>query len=174
MSMVKISRIVVMVKISRIVVIALLANIALWMAGCAESKEPSEEEGFSFTYQNAVISVQEDAALILDILGQPISYFEAASCASEGLDKIYTYEHFEIDTYPYGDEDYISAIVFKDDLVMTSEGLCIGDSRTRMIELYGENYDENVGMIVYQRGGMRLCFVIQDDMIISIEYRAIL
>lgn len=162
------------VRTSRIVVIALLASIAFWIAGCAESKDSGAEEGYIFTYQNAAISVQEDVALILDILGPPINYFEAASCAFGGLDKIYTYEHFEIDTYPCGDADYISAIVFKDDLVMTSEGLCIGDSRGRMVELYGEDYEETVGMIVYQKGGMRLCFVIRDDMIISIEYRAII
>ncbi len=163
-----------MIRINRVVAIALLANVVLWIAGCADMKESGAEERYFFTYQNTMISVQEDAAPIIDILGQPVSYYEANSCVFEGLDKIYTYEHFEIDTYPYEDSDYISAIIFKDDLVMTSEGLCIGDSITRMIELYGEDYEENIGMIVYQKGDMELCFVIQDDTIMSIEYRAIL
>ena len=110
-------------------------------------------------------------APVLQALGEPASYFEAASCAFEGLDTIYTYNGFEIDTYPAQDKDLVSAVILKDDSVTTAEGICIGDSLEKLLEAYGEAAQEN-GMLVYTKDGMKLCFILQDDSIISIEYRS--
>ena len=107
----------------------------------------------------------------MEALGEPVSYFEAASCAFEGLDKIYTYNSFEIDTYPSQDRDLVSAVILKDDSIATAEGVCIGDSLEKLQEVYGEATLEN-GMLIYAKDGMKLCFIMQDDSVISIEYRS--
>ena len=62
-------------------------------------------------------------------------------------------------------------MILKDDSVTTAEGICIGDSLEKVLEAYGEGDQEN-GMVVYEKDGMKLCFILQDDGIVSIEYRS--
>ncbi len=140
----------------------------------SKNEESSKEEavkGFVFVYQGVTVSIDAQAAPIMDALGDPVSYFEAASCAFEGLDKMYTYNSVEIDTYP--DEkgvDRISNIILKDDMVETPEGVSLFETKADMIAAYGENYKEENGLLVYEKDGMRLCFILDGDEIISIEY----
>ena len=136
-----------------------------------QQAETAASKGYVFAASGVTVEVDADMAPILQALGEPASYFEAASCAFEGLDKIYTYNGFEIDTYPAQDKDLVSAVVLKDDSVTTAEGICIGDSLEKLLEAYGEGTQEN-GMVVYTKDGMKLCFILQDDSIISIEYRS--
>lgn len=132
----------------------------------------TNSKGYVFTINETVVEVDTDAANVIEKLGEPISYFEAPSCAFEGLDKIYTYNSFEIDTYPTGDMDHISAIIFKDDSVLTTEGIGIGDSMEKLEQTYGSDFVREGGMIVYSKDDMKLCFILQEDAIISIEYRS--
>lgn len=136
-----------------------------------QQTETAVSKGYVFVASGVTVEVDADMAPVLQALGEPASYFEAASCAFEGLDKIYTYNSFEIDTYPLQDQDLVSAIILKDDSVTTAEGICIGDSLEKLQETYGEGAQEN-GMLVYEKDGMKLCFILQDDNIISIEYRS--
>lgn len=133
--------------------------------------ETAASRGYVLTVNNVTVEVDAEAAPIVEALGEPVSYFEAASCAFEGLDKIYTYNSFEIDTYPSQDRDLVSAVILKDDSIATAEGVCIGDSLEKLQEVYGEATLEN-GMLIYAKDGMKLCFIMQDDSVISIEYRS--
>ena len=146
--------------------------------GQQESSQASEQQaetasakGYAFVAGGVTVEVDADMAPILQALGEPLSYFEAASCAFEGLDKIYTYSSFEIDTYPAQDKDLVSAVILKDDSVTTAEGICIGESLEKLQETYGDGIQES-GMLVYEKDDMKLCFILQDDSIISIEYRS--
>ena len=133
--------------------------------------ETAASRGYVLMVNNVTVEVDAEAAPIVEALGEPVSYFEAASCAFEGLDKIYTYNSFEIDTYPSQDRDLVSAVILKDDSIATAEGVCIGDSLEKLQEVYGEATLEN-GMLIYAKDGMKLCFIMQDDSVISIEYRS--
>lgn len=140
-----------------------------------QTQEPQAEEehkGYVFVVRDVIVEVDGDAAPVVEALGEPVSYFEAASCAFEGLDKIYTYNGFEIDTYPMQDKDLISSIILKDDSVMTAEGIGIGDSLEKLQQVYGSEGTEEGGMLVYGKDGMKLCFILQGENIISIEYRS--
>lgn len=116
------------------------------------------------------ITTDIEMAPVLEKLGEPVKYFEAASCAFQGLDKVYTYQHFEIDTYPDGDKDIISSIILKDDLIETPEGLCIGMSKADMESVYGTDYEEKGNMCVYTKDGMHLSVLVENGVITSIEY----
>lgn len=131
-----------------------------------------EHKGYVFVYNDIVMEMDAEASPVLEQLGEANSYFEAPSCAFEGIDKMYTYSSFELDTYPTDDKDYISAVIFKDDSITTPEGVGIGDSREKVAEAYGDGGTEEAGMIVYRKDDMKLCFIIQDDSIASIEYRS--
>ncbi len=142
-----------------------------------EMEEEIEEEGvayegYAFIYNDIVIEMDVEAAPIIEELGEPNTYFEAASCAFEGIDKMYTYNSFEIDTYPLDDVDYISSVIFKDDSVATAEGIEIGDSIDKVTEAYGNEGTNESGMLVYEKDKVKLCFIIQDNAVASIEYRS--
>lgn len=128
-------------------------------------------QGYLFAVQGVTIGVDADAAPVLEQLGESVSYFEAPSCAFEGLDKTYTYNGFELDTYPAGEKDCVSAVVLKDDSVATQEGIAIGDSLEKLQQAYPEGKQQE-GMVVCEKGGMKLCFILQDDEVKSIEYRS--
>jgi hypothetical protein len=133
-----------------------------------------QTKGFIFTHNGITIAIDTDFAPALAALGEPRSYFEAPSCAFEGLDKMYTFNGFEIDTYPHDDIDLVSAIVFKDDTVSTDEGLYIGKTRADMEATYGIGHQNDNGEIVYQKDNMKLCFILDsDNNIISIEYQTL-
>lgn len=127
--------------------------------------------GYAFIYHDVVIEIDALADPILKQLGEANAYFEAASCAFNGLDKMYTYSSFELDTYPADDGDHVSMVLFKDDSIATTEGVSIGDSAEKIAEIYGEDSEKENGMIVYQKDGMKLCFIVEDGSVASIEYQ---
>ena len=129
-------------------------------------------KGYTFTYKDVIIEMDADAAPIIEKLGKPDSYFEAPSCAFEGIDKMYAYGGLEVDTYPTDDKDYISAVIFKDDTLTTTEGIGIGDSVSSLEEAYGTKWNDEDGMMVYEKDGMKLCFIVEEDAVISVEYRS--
>ena len=127
---------------------------------------------FEVDVDGTKVSVTTDVKMdgILEQLGEPASYFEAKSCAFEGLDKTYTYDHFRIVTYPEGETDMISSILFLDDIEETQEGIGIGMPKEDMENAYGTEYEENGGMVIYTKDGKHLSFLVKDDVIESIEY----
>ena len=129
-------------------------------------------KGYVFIYQDVAIEMDADAAPIIEQLGEPDSYFEAPSCAFEGIDKMYTYRSFELDTYPTDDKDYISSVIFKDDTIVTPEGIGIGDSVASLETAYGTQWNDEDGMRVYEKDGMKLCFIVDEDTVISVEFRS--
>ncbi len=148
----------------------------------AENKTPEEgskgdavsgeAKGYVFKVKDTTVSVDADAAPIIEKLGEPLSYYEAASCAFEGLDKIYTYSGFELMTYPAKDKDCVSSVTLKDDSVATAEGICIGDSLDKLKQVYGSDGKEESGAVVYAKDGMKLNFILKNGEIASIEYRS--
>ena len=135
-------------------------------AGTSEEKK----KGYVFSYQGVAIAVDEDMSSVSESLGEPVSYFEATSCAFEGLDKIYTYSGFEIDTYPEGEIDKISAITFIDDSIMTPEGIGIGDSQDKVKEIYGADFAESENLYIYEKNNMKLKFIFENESVVSVVY----
>lgn len=116
------------------------------------------------------IGVDIEAASIVEALGEASGYFESTSCAFDGIDKMYTYDHFRIETYPDGEKDRISYIFFLDDMAETAEGVCIGMSMEQVKAAYGSEYEDRDGLMVYTKDGMHLSFLIRDEVVASIEY----
>lgn len=145
----------------------------------SQGSQTAQAKGYVFVSGGVTIGVDVDAAPIIEKLGEPDSYYEAASCAFEGLDKMYTYKGFEIDTYPNGDADYVSAVIFKNDSVKTPEGVGLGDTAEAVEKAYGNNAVEAAekagavnGTLEYEKDGMKLCFIVKDDEVVSVEYRS--
>lgn len=130
-------------------------------------------EGFEFIFENVTVPLNVDAAPIIEALGEPDQYSETTSCAFPGLDKYFTYQSFEISTYPQEDKDFIYTIYFLDDSVATDKGIYIGASRDEVVAAYGDDYTEESGELTYTLGETKLSFIIADDSVESITYTAI-
>ena len=165
------------------VLLALVMAVTLVACGGGESENNekpnnnetpnTEEKEYTFVYNNTTVKMNEETTDILAGLGKELSYFEAPSCAFEGLDKTYTYPGFQLTTYPKGNADHVNTVTFKDDSVTTSEGVYIGGTKDSVVKAYGENYTENNGAYVYTAGKSQLEFIFTDDTIVSITYKAI-
>lgn len=139
-------------------------------AAPAQSQAPAAPDSYVFLSGDFAISIDQDMAEVLAALGEPQSYFEAASCAFEGLDKIYTYPGFQITTRPDGDKDYVNSILLTDDSVTTPEGVYIGSPREDVLELYQASADGSDGSLMLTIGNTTLSFIFQDGKVLSIEY----
>lgn len=160
----------------------ILITLILVLTGCntdtPNNPDPTvkeqDTEGYVFKFGTTEIKMHDKAEAIIKALGEPMEYFEAPSCAFEGLDKFYYYSSFELNTYEIDDVDYISLITFKDDTVETSEGICIGSSLQDVLDTYGNKYEEQNGFYTYTLGKTKLQFITQDDVVTGITYSAII
>lgn len=129
-----------------------------------------EKEGYYFEYKGIKIGINDEAAPILEALGEPMHYFEAPSCAFEGMDKIYSYSGFEFTTYTKDNKDYISSIVFLDDTVTTREGITLNATLDDIIKAYGSEYEKSYNQFSYSDGNCVLSFILENDGVVSVEY----
>lgn len=134
----------------------------------AETGTP-EDTAYTFETGGVVIAINENMADVLAALGEPQSYFEAASCAFDGLDKTYTYAGFVITTRPDGENDFVNSILLTDDSVTTREGVYIGCSSGDVTAAYSEASGGD-GVLSCARGDTAMNFILEDDAVISIEY----
>lgn len=134
---------------------------------------PAAGSKYVLTYRNCPLPMNAEFAPLLDFLGEPDSYFEAASCAFDGLDKTYTYAGVEIITYPDEERDYISSVRILDSSVSTPEGITVGSTRADVIAAYGEDFQEIGEQYVYEDGDAVFSVLFEDGAAISVEYTAL-
>lgn len=164
-----------MKKITKIVSVILCMMLVLAFAGCSGNGNSGNDKKtasskYVFSYYGIEMPIGEDASAIVDSLGEPISYFEAESCAFDGIDKTYTYSEFVLITYPDGDTDRVSTIRLTSDTVSTPEGVELGSSLDDVVAAYGDGYVQDVNSYIYTDGNCKLMFVITDDVVTSITY----
>ena len=161
----------------RFIALILALIMALALCACGGEKAPAEEPAeaaanskYVFSLNGTALPVNADFAPSHEKLGEESSYFEAASCAFNGLDKTYTYGNVEIVTYPDGDIDRISSIRFLDENVATPEGIKIGSSTEEVVAAYGEDFEDNMGEYSYTDGDTELAVLFSDGKAISVSY----
>lgn len=140
----------------------------------AATSAPSvHAEAYTFTYKNVKITPNAELAPIIAALGTPQGYVESPSCAFTGLDKIYTYPHFMIYSYPKDNVDYVYMVFFTDDIVGTDEGLKIGMTATDATRLYGTNYEDKFGTYYFTKGKTQISVKTEGGAVKEITYIAI-
>ncbi len=169
----------------KLILTVLMCSAIFTLAACGSDETDSTEagtsasagtssDGYTFTVDGITIAMHENAADIIEALGDPVNYTEAASCAFEGLDKTYTYSDFILRTYPNGDEDYVYGIDILSDMVETEEGLTIGDSTEDVEDLYPGAAADSTGAYVIESGDMYLDIRTTDGTVTAIYYTATL
>ena len=130
-------------------------------------------DAFVFTYNGIAIPMNAPADAVIEQLGDGYTYFEAPSCAYEGMDKVYTYNSIVVRSYTMDGVDYIAAVELKDDTVQTAEGIRIGATEEEVRAAYGEDGNEGTSGIEYTKGDSFISFIFEDGRTIAITYTAI-
>ena len=122
---------------------------------------------YVFKYNGVDIVVNSPMNAILGSLGNNYQYFEAASCAGQGISKFYTFNggSVTIIATPAGKDYSIYQIIISDDSVATTEGVCVGNSAEQVKAAYGEpvadKSDDTV--FIYQKGTSTLMFTFEEN-----------
>ena len=154
-------------------IVVLLLAILLMLGGCKKDNEVEpvkETNTIDYTFKYEGKSYELGGTFDSIDYDEPLDYTEIASCAFEGLDKTYKYEHFELTTYPIDGVDKLSIIYFTDDEVKTNEGVGIADSFEDMTKAYGTDYVNEENMYSYKDGKKSINFIVENDFITSVEY----
>lgn len=172
-----------MKKTIRILSVICLAAMMFMLVACGGDEKPADagtqtnpgtsvsaSGKYVFNYYGTKIAISDEAAPIISAIGEPLNYFEAPSCAFEGIDKTYTYVDVVIITYPDGSTDRISTIRLTADTVSTAEGIAIGSTLDDIVAAYGDGYVQDVNSYTYTDGGTKLMFVLENDAVSSITY----
>ena len=122
-------------------------------------------DAYVFTYNGVQIR--------MNALGDDYTYFEAPSCAFEGLDKVYTYNSIVVRSYTRDGADYIAAVELKDDTVATAEGIRIGSTEDEVRAAYGEEGTPGTAGIEYTLGDSFISFIFENGKVTAITYTAI-
>lgn len=158
--------------------IALLLAVVLVMSAVlvackdgGENPPNGDDHIYSFSYNGVNIAPGDSFAEIQSRLGNPTSYFEAASCAFDGNDKIYTYGgNVQVSVSPLAGADTVFMVTLLDDAVATPEGICVGSAKEQVTVAYGEGVDNGTSL-VYAAGHTELVFLIRDGCVTSVQYR---
>ena len=128
-------------------------------------------ESYAFVHNNVKVTPNDLVDPLIVALGADYAYHESPSCAYTGLDKCYVYKGFSIYTYPDDKGvDRVLQVVLTDDSLSTPEGLMIGDTAQKVIELYGEDYKESNGSYAYTREKTTLMVIMKNGRVLSIQY----
>ncbi len=131
-----------------------------------------ESEPFYYAYEGVVIRPGD--AFDASSLPTPESVYTVPSCAIEGSDNVYNYTTFEVTAFDDGSGEVVYSVYFIDPNITTPEGLALGDSLSRVEELYGTNYTVDGTAVVYTRENTQLSIILQNEVVISIEFLLVL
>lgn len=154
------------------ILITVLIGLSLCgLTGCGKEEkliDNDRETSFSVSYQN--INILPGTEFKRNAFNDQPEYSEIESCAFEGLDKVYTYDDVEITTANINGKETIYSVYFLSENITTTEGIKLSDEKAKMIEKYGNNYDNFGNQYSYTKGIVKLAFIIENDIINSIEY----
>lgn len=147
-----------------------MTSYALGWTKTKPTAEAAVEKLYSFKTDKAEITVGTEAAPVLKALGTPKKTFEQDSCAYQGKDKVYTYDGFEMSTYPVKGKEVIASIYILDNTVATPEGIKIGSKKQDIISTYGKEDKEEFGTYHYVEGTTELVIYTTNGLVDAIEY----
>ncbi len=176
----------------KIIALALALMLVLTMAACGGEKAPAETtkpstpaapsvqvptlpdpNSWKYTVQGVEIMMHAPAAPILEVLGDPVSYTEEASCAFTGLDKTYYYGGFYLQTYPIGQEDFVYSVWLVDDSSTTHEGIYIGATQAEVETAYGSDGFNGSNAYIMKGTTSTLTIILENGVVSSIQYDAV-
>ena len=134
---------------------------------------PGNMETVEYYFMAGTIKLVPGEKFDAAALPEPNATFEVPSCAFEGTDKVYNYETFEVTAFNDGTNDLIYSVYLIEPTVTTPEGLAVGDDAAQIKSLYGEPKQVNGNEWVYTNGKVDIFIIVNNETVISIEYRMV-
>ena len=117
---------------------AVMLMAVFTLAACGK-----KDDGGSFGFNNGSVLLTPGEKFSADDEGMPetLQYMEAASCYFEGLDKVFTYDGYEITTYPKTDGDYIQDVNVSSETIRTDTKYIYFFILNDVVQYYGYGMD---------------------------------
>ena len=178
-------------KILRIIVALLLVSLlVVFSVGCdgsddasndttrgntSENSDKTDKDGdgvkLYVEYNGTKIKLGAKADDIISALGEPQSKREIGDCGGLGAQVEYTYPSVVIYVLESKtDGNIIDQITFRDDIISTPEGVCIGDTVADAKKALGAPTSESAKALLYTSGKYTLKLSINGDAISEINY----
>ena len=169
-------------RIKKTILLCILVMSAYMICACenqSASKDKEEKETkvsiselskYYYEYEHQKIYIAQKIEEAVEILGGNYEYFEAPSCASDGIDMFYYYQNFTVMANEINGEKLVAQIYFKNDTVATPEGIRITSSYADVVNQYGTDYDMNGTALEYSDGNTLLVIDVKDGKVAAIEY----
>lgn len=141
-----------------------------------QSSQPVEPDNVEakddlfFESDGVKIHVYDLAEELLPSLGEPNGTFEAASCAYQGKDMFYYYNGYQLTVNDVDNAQHVTVIMVVDDTVSIPQGVKIGNTEEKMLELMGDSYEELGGLYQFVSGNTTLQIQIKESAVASIMY----
>lgn len=114
-------------------------------------------DGYVFTYMGYDIIMGSEVQPYLDAFGDPEDEFEAASCAGQGMDHIYSYPGFFLYTREENGVSIVDAVQITDSIT-NYNGAHVGDKIDDVKAIFGEPADDWGFGFSYASGNTELRF----------------
>ncbi len=131
----------------------------------------SADDICGFVYNGITISLNDKMPDVIALIGEPGKHYETNNCAYQGVEGVYTYQSFEINTFNKGDGERILSITFLNDLVSTKDGVSIGNLKEVVEAKYGAPDSTTDTSYFYVTDDATLIFIFDGNKIISIQYK---
>ena len=142
---------------------ALILMAVLVFTGCAKKDNTA---AFGFNNGELTLTPGDKFNAEADSLSETTAYMEAASGYFDGLDKVFTYEGYEVTTFPKEDGDYIQDINISSETIKTDKGIGVGSSLSDVENAYGKGYTISGKMYEYYQDDTKyMYFFILNDMV---------
>lgn len=151
--------------------ILIIFTIIFFISGCQKEESYINPTEYYTKYNSIEIRPGTFFNNLIATLDEYNSYRIEQSNYYEGEATIYEYNTFEVETYFDNNIEKIFSIRFTSDNQLTNEGVRLGDSKEKMLNIYKNNYtnpDDNI--FVYNLSNTNLSFTIEDDIIVEIVY----
>ena len=161
-----------------IAAVALMLILALTLCSCGGGNTTPANNGGSkakdyvFKSGNTTIEMKAEAEPLLKSLGAYKNSYEAPSCAFDGMDKIYSYNGFDLMTYTQNGKDLVSGVVLRDDTVETPEGITIGSKAEDVKKAYGD-FEKDATSATYKSENCKLLIIFENGVVTSVQYIAL-
>ncbi len=142
---------------------AVMAMMTLSLAACGK-----KSGGDTFGYNNGSVMLTPGEKFDAGADGMPetTAYMEGASCYFDGLDKVFTYDGYEVTTYPKADGDYIQDVSISSDTIKTDKGIGVGSTIEDIEKAYGNDYTVSGKMYEYYQDDTKyMYFFILNDVV---------
>ena len=139
----------------------------------ASAADNAASENYVFVYSgvNFIVNADIDEAQFIE--GDDFDLSEVASCAGQGMARLYTFKGGSFSVETVVGSDKIARIALCDDTVSTAEGIYIGKTLDDVKAVYGEPTESSSVLYIYKKGTSELRFQIDGDgKVTEIDYFA--